>query len=98
MAETTEIKEEGKEKGTLSLSRPGTLELKTTVEGGQVRQKFSHGRSKVVAVEVRKKRTFALDSGGQMAEVRSDAATFDTPPREPRPDRWCRCCKWGHRP
>ena len=54
----------------MSLSRSGKLELKKTVETGQVRQSFSHGRSKVVAVEVRKKRTYALDSGGQMAEVK----------------------------
>ena len=57
-------------KKPLSISRPGKLELKKTVEGGQVRQSFSHGRSKVVAVEVRKKRTYELDSGGKMAEVK----------------------------
>ena len=57
-------------KKRLSLSRPGKLELKKTVEGGQVRQNFSHGRSKVVTVEVRKKRTFAPGSSGSMAEVK----------------------------
>ncbi|MEO5375621.1 MAG: translation initiation factor IF-2 [Alphaproteobacteria bacterium] len=41
----------------LSLSPRGRLELKKTVDAGQVRQSFSHGRSKVVAVEVRKKRS-----------------------------------------
>jgi translation initiation factor IF-2 len=51
------------------LARPGKLELKKTVETGQVRQSFSHGRSKMVTVEVRKKRTFATDTGGRMAEV-----------------------------
>ncbi|MBN33692.1 MAG: translation initiation factor IF-2 [Rhodospirillaceae bacterium] len=40
---------------TLSLNRP-RLEIKTTVDGGQVRQSFSHGRSKQVAVEVKKRR------------------------------------------
>ena len=59
-------------KKTLSLSRPGKLELEKTVGSGQVRQKFSHGRSKMVAVEVRKKRTYAPDSGGHMAEVKRD--------------------------
>ena len=54
----------------LSLSRPGKLELKKTIEGGQVRQSFSHGRSKVVTVEVRKKRTFAPGSAGGMKEVK----------------------------
>ncbi|MEE8351596.1 MAG: translation initiation factor IF-2 [Rhodospirillales bacterium] len=65
MAET-EKQKKGKK---LGLSKPGTLELKKTVETGQVRQSFSHGRSKMVTVEVRKKRTFALDAGGIMAEV-----------------------------
>ena len=69
MSETKEETKETDKKAPLSLSRPGTLEIKKTVEGGQVRQSFSHGRSKVVAVEVRKKRTYALDSGGKMAEV-----------------------------
>jgi translation initiation factor IF-2 len=54
----------------LSVSRPGRLELKKTVDAGQVRQSFSHGRSKAVAVEVRRKRTFKSDEGGEMTEVR----------------------------
>jgi len=66
MTESTE--KETKKK--LSLSRPGKLELKKTVEGGQVRQNFSHGRSKVVTVEVRKKRIFAAGAGGTMTEVK----------------------------
>ncbi|MGB1026128.1 MAG: translation initiation factor IF-2 N-terminal domain-containing protein, partial [Rhodospirillaceae bacterium] len=43
-------------KTPLSLQSRGKLELTKTVETGQVRQSFSHGRSKVVTVEVRKKR------------------------------------------
>jgi translation initiation factor IF-2 len=35
----------------LSLSSPRTLQLKKTVDVGQVRQSFSHGRSKAVVVE-----------------------------------------------
>ena len=62
----TEEEEKGKK---LGLSRPGKLELKKTVETGQVRQKFSHGRSRMVTVEVRKKRTFAPNAGGQMTKV-----------------------------
>ena len=65
MAET---KEQNKGK-KLGLSRPGKLELKKTVKTGQVRQSFSHGRSKMVTVEMRKKRTFAPDAGGDMTEV-----------------------------
>jgi len=60
-------------KTPLKLSQPGKLELKKTVESGQVRQTFSHGRSKVVNVEVRKKRTFAPGAGGAMHEVRKTA-------------------------
>ncbi|MBF0326895.1 MAG: translation initiation factor IF-2 associated domain-containing protein, partial [Alphaproteobacteria bacterium] len=61
-------------KTPLKLSQPGKLELKKTVESGQVRQSFSHGRSKVVTVEVRKKRTFTADAGGAMHEVRGQQA------------------------
>ncbi len=86
MTEIIETEKKEKKKGTLSLSQPGKLELRTTVEGGQVRQNFSHGRSKVVAVEVRKKRTFALDSGGQMAEVRSDTEVGEAPPAPVKAD------------
>ena len=56
-------------KAPLKLS-PGKLELKKTVETGQVRQSFSHGRSKAVTVEVRKKRTFAQGVGGVLHEVK----------------------------
>ena len=58
------------QKKPLKLSRPGRLEIKKTVEGGQVKQSFSHGRSKTVTVEVKKKRTFTQDSGGEMTEVK----------------------------
>jgi len=54
----------------LSLNKPGRLELKKTVEMGQVRQSFSHGRSKSVTVEVKRKRTFERGAGGGMAEVK----------------------------
>ena len=53
----------------LGLTRPGRLELKKTVESGQVRQSFSHGRTKTVQVEKKKKRTFKRTQTGNMAEV-----------------------------
>jgi len=69
---------EGQEpKKKLSLSRPNKLELKKTVEGGQVRQSFSHGRSKMVTVEVRKKRSFAPGTAGGMSEVLDDPDLLD---------------------
>ena len=43
-------------KTRLSLRPAGRMELGRTVDAGSVRQSFSHGRSKVVQVEVRKKR------------------------------------------
>jgi len=61
------------EKKPLKLSRPGRLEIKKTIDAGQVRQSFPHGRSKTVAVEVKKKRTFAPGEGGRMTEVTGDA-------------------------
>ncbi|MGD9827293.1 MAG: translation initiation factor IF-2 [Hyphomicrobiaceae bacterium] len=45
-----------------------TLSLKRTVESGHVRQNFSHGRSKSVVVEKRKRRTIAAPAGGPGAE------------------------------
>ena len=54
-------------KGRLSLRPASRLELGRTVDGGQVRQTFSHGRSKVVQVEVRKKRAGAPPTPAQAA-------------------------------
>ena len=65
-------KTDGKKK-KLSLSRPGKLELNKTVDAGQVRQSFSHGRTKAVAVEVRRKRTFKQADDGAMTEIREQA-------------------------
>ena len=67
----------------IGLSRPsagGRLELKKTVETGMVRQSFSHGRSKAVAVEVKKTRAPLRPVGAPppAAEVRQ-------PPAPPRP-------------
>jgi translation initiation factor IF-2 len=66
-----------KEKKPLKLNRPGRLELKKTVETGQVRQSFSHGRSKTVMVEVKRKRTFAPGAEGRMTEVVAPLAAVD---------------------
>jgi translation initiation factor IF-2 len=68
----SENKETGNKK-TLGLSRPGQLELRTTIDSGQVRQSFSHGRSKTVQVEVKKKRTFKRGASGSMTEITKPA-------------------------
>jgi translation initiation factor IF-2 len=64
---TTSNEQEAKR--PLTLSRPGRLELKKTVDGGQVRQSFPHGRTKTVTVEIKKKRAYAPGAGGRMTEV-----------------------------
>src|SRR5881392_938810 len=60
------------EKRPLTLRSGGTLGLRRPVETGQVRQSFSHGRSKTVTVEVRKKRT--LVPGGAPEPGRAELA------------------------
>lgn len=55
--------------------KPGkTLSLKRTVDSGQVRQNFSHGRTKSVQVERKRKRMVTPGSAGA-----SNAATTATP-------------------
>ncbi len=82
MSESTE---QDKKKKTLGLSSPGKLELKKTVESGSVRQNFSHGRSKMVQVEVRKKRTYAQNDSGRMTEVKAAEPDLSLPPEEIAP-------------
>jgi len=79
----TDQKETDGKKKKLTLSRPGKLELNKTVDAGQVRQSFSHGRTKSVAVEVRRKRTFKQADDGAMAEVRDVPKVQEEAPPEP---------------
>ncbi|MDW3205398.1 MAG: translation initiation factor IF-2 [Alphaproteobacteria bacterium] len=60
--------------GKLSLGKPGKLSLSKTVESGQVRQSFSHGRSKTVIVETKSRRSFERTDGGDMKAVKGGAA------------------------
>ena len=78
----SETKDTDKKKKPLGLSRPGTLELNKTIESGQVRQSFSHGRSKMVQVEVRKKRTYTQNDAGRMSEVKEEHDVFQEPKEE----------------
>src|SRR5581483_2098063 len=50
------------------------LSLKRTVESGHVRQSFSHGRSKSVVVEKKKKRTITGPAGPETEEGAQEAA------------------------
>ncbi len=65
----TDTKEQ-ESKHKLALVKPGRLDLKAAGTG-QVRQSFSHGRSKTVQVEVKKKRSFA--PGPSAPSRRADA-------------------------
>ena len=83
--------ESAADKKPLKLSKPGRLELKKTVDGGQVRQSFSHGRSRAVAVEVKKKRTFKRGDAGVMSEIETVKAVppaAEAPPPPPPPPPW----------
>lgn len=62
---------ESKDSKPLTL-RSGTLELKKKVGPSTVRQNFSHGRSKTVTVEVRRKRTFTPDGREDHAAAEID--------------------------
>jgi translation initiation factor IF-2 len=67
------MSEKNEDKKGVLKARPGRLELKKTVNAGQVRQSFSHGRTKSVAVEVRRKRTFTQGASGTMEELKKQA-------------------------
>ena len=82
MSDETEAGDQGRRK-PLSLKRPGRLELKKTVDAGQVRQSFSHGRSRAVAVEVRKKRTLKRSPAADGAVAPKPKAPPKPPPPEP---------------
>ncbi len=72
----SDVNEQDKDK---LAARPKRLELKKTVEAGQVRQSFSHGRSKAVAVEVRKKRTIVPPGGAKPAADAGHAPAAPSP-------------------
>ena len=69
------------EDGEANAGRSKTLSLKRTVESGQVRQSFSHGRSKSVLVEKRRKRT--INSGGAEAAPMEEIAQEPEAPASP---------------
>ncbi|HEX3209917.1 MAG TPA: translation initiation factor IF-2 [Geminicoccaceae bacterium] len=72
----------------IALSRPGgRLELKKTVDTGVVRQSFSHGRSKAVAVEVKRKRNLKPVSVARPAAGAAGGVAGRPPesPAVPRP-------------
>ncbi|HML10110.1 MAG TPA: translation initiation factor IF-2 [Stellaceae bacterium] len=69
------------QKRPLTLRSGGTLGLNRPAESGQVKQSFSHGRSKTVAVEVRPKRRLILP--GQPPEAPKAEAAAPAVARAP---------------
>lgn len=65
----------------LTLSGPKTLQIKKTVDAGQVRQSLSHGRAKSVVVERKRRRVVARDGkpeGGENAPEAGGAGAHGT--------------------
>src|SRR5581483_1186413 len=77
------------QKRPLTLNRPGStgvrLELRRPPESsGQVRQSFSHGRSKTVTVEVKKKRVIGPGSAPEpTAGAEAEPAVARAPEQQP---------------
>jgi predicted RNA-binding protein YlxR (DUF448 family) len=80
MTESTETKQTK----PLTLGGAGRIDLKPKVEMGQVRQKFSHGRTKAVTVEVKKKR-IVPPSAGHAVPSAPVARPAEVPPPPPPP-------------
>ncbi|HET7154317.1 MAG TPA: translation initiation factor IF-2 associated domain-containing protein, partial [Hyphomicrobiaceae bacterium] len=76
MSETKETADK-----TLSVSTRKPLSLKRTVDAGHVRQSFSHGRSKSVVVEKKKKRT--ISGAGEGEESTATQAERDAAEAHP---------------
>ena len=74
----TDTKEQDAKK-RLGLTKPGRLELRAH-ETGQVRQSFSHGRTKTVQVEVKKKRVFGTTPAQPEAKPAPAAAPRQAAP------------------
>tara|TARA_A100001037_G_scaffold292518_1_gene307936 strand:- start:545 stop:3133 length:2589 start_codon:yes stop_codon:yes gene_type:complete len=73
------------EKKSLSLSKSGRLELKKSVEYGQVRQSFSRGRTKAVAVERVKKRSVGRTRQAPKGELPPEPEEVVAPPKVEAP-------------
>ncbi len=85
----TDVKSEDKNPRIgIARTAPPRIELKKTVESGVVRQSFSHGRSKSVAVEVKRSRPIvgrSISVGPTPAAGAGPSAAPATPPAAPAP-------------
>ena len=80
MSETNET--EGK---TARGARKMTLNVRRTVESGHVRQSFSHGRSKSVLVEKKKRRAIGPGGVAQAPEEEARPAVASIPAEKAKP-------------
>src|SRR5215208_1346423 len=93
MTEANEQDANEQDQKRLTLRSGGTLGLRRPIETGQVRQSFSHGRSKAVTVEVRKKRVMAPgaaepgrpEAAPAVARAQPATAPAAAPEEAPRP-------------
>jgi translation initiation factor IF-2 len=74
-----------KDSKTAKSPRKKTLSLKRTVDAGQVKQNFSHGRSKMVVVETRRKRILT-PKGETTAKTEVDVPAAPEKPAKPEAD------------
>jgi translation initiation factor IF-2 len=81
MSETNET--EGK---TARGGRKMTLNVRRTVESGHVRQSFSHGRSKSVLVEKKKRRSIGSDAAQPVEEAKPAPRVAEAPASKPQPE------------
>ena len=81
MSETNET--EGK---TARGGRKMTLNVRRTVESGHVRQSFSHGRSKSVLVEKKKRRSIGSEAAQPVEEAKPAPREAETPAPKPQPE------------
>jgi translation initiation factor IF-2 len=81
MSETNET--EGK---TARGGRKMTLNVRRTVESGHVRQSFSHGRSKSVLVEKKKRRSIGSEAAQPVEEAKPAPREAEAPAPKPQPE------------
>jgi translation initiation factor IF-2 len=80
MSDTKDTSKHGMGARTLSVKR-------STVEQGRVRQNFSHGRSKTVAVEIKRKRTPGSAEGAKLDTREPQPVTHKPAVSKPEPRR-----------
>ena len=80
MSETNETEDK------TARGRKMTLNVRRTVESGHVRQSFSHGRSKSVLVEKKKRRAIGAGGAAQPVEEAAPAPRVAEPTQKPAQD------------